>query len=147
MKRQDHIQRKGVGLWFGALLLAAAPGLARADDAKLAIELNKLEEQGGGCRVHLVIRNGTERAFESYKLDLVLFGQDGIIARRIAVDVAPLRARKTSVKLFDVADLACPAVGSILINDVLECRGGGAERADCIDGLEASSRAGIELTK
>ncbi|HEY7688939.1 MAG TPA: Tat pathway signal sequence domain protein, partial [Dongiaceae bacterium] len=72
---------------------------------------------------------------------------DGIIARRIAVEVAPLRAKKKSVKLFDVADLACPAVGSILINDVLACRGGGTDRTDCIDGLEATSRAGIELTK
>jgi hypothetical protein len=51
------------------------------------------------------------------------------------------------VKLFDVAGLACPAVGSILVNDVLECRGGGTDRSDCIDVLEVASRAGIELTK
>ena len=77
----------------------------------------------------------------------MLFGRDGIIARRIAVEIAPLRANKKSVKLFDVADLACPTIGSILVNDVLECSGPGATAASCIDGLQVSSRAGIELTK
>jgi hypothetical protein len=113
----------------------------------VTVELNKLEDQGGGCRVHLVILNKTAAAFDAYKLDLVLFGRDGIIARRIAVEIAPLRANKKSVKLFDVADLACPTIGSILVNDVLECSGPGATAASCIDGLQVSSRAGIELSK
>jgi len=147
MKPQKQIIPRSLRLFAGLLLLAIGPRIAVAEDADVAVELNKLEEQGGGCRIHLVIRNSTEQPFETYKLDLVLFGRDGIIARRIAVEVAPLRAKKKSVKLFDVADLACPAVGSILINDVLQCRSGGADRADCIDGLDASSRAGIELTK
>jgi hypothetical protein len=132
---------------FALLILTTAPNSGAAADAPVTVELNKLEEQGGGCRVHLVIRNTTAAAYDSYKLDLVLFGGDGIIARRIAVEIAPLRANKKSVKLFDVADLVCPAIGSILVNDVLECSGPGAAAASCIDGLQLSSRAGIELSK
>lgn len=147
MNLQRQITSRSLCFFAGLFLLVAVPRPALAEDADVAVELNKLEAQGGGCRIHLVIRNSTAQAFEAYKLDLVLFGPDGIIARRIAVEVAPLRAKKKSVKLFDVADLACPAVGSILINDVLECRGGGADRADCIDALDVSSRAAIELTK
>jgi len=129
------------------LSLTAAPSKGAATDAPVTVELNKLEDQGGGCRVHLVILNTTAAAFDAYKLDLVLFGRDGIIARRIAVEIAPLRANKKSVKLFDVADLACPTIGSILVNDVLECSGSGATAVSCIDGLQVTSRAGIELSK
>ena len=134
-----------VCLALGALV--SAPCSAATADAPVTVELNKLEDQGGGCRVHLVILNTSAAAFDAYKLDLVLFGRDGIIARRIAVEIAPLRANKKSVKLFDVADLACPTIGSILVNDVLECSGPGATAASCIDGLQVSSRAGIELSK
>jgi len=127
--------------------LTTAPCDAATADAPVTVELNKLEDQGTGCRVHLVILNTTAAAFDAYKLDLVLFGRDGIIARRIAVEIAPLRANKKSVKLFDVADLACPTIGSILVNDVLECSGSGATAVSCIDGLQVTSRAGIELSK
>lgn len=141
-----------ISTWIPSVCLAlssltTAPCNAATADSPVTVELNKLEDQGGGCRVHLVIRNSTAAAFDAYKLDLVLFGRDGIIARRIAVEIAPLRANKKSVKMFDVADLACPTIGSILVNDVLECSGPGATAASCIDSLQVTSRAGIELSK
>jgi len=128
-------------------LLASPAGAPLAADDLVRIELNKLEDKDGSCRVHLVLENATADSFEGYKLDLVLFGPDGIIARRLAVDVAPLRARKKSVKLFDVDGLACSGIGTVLLNDVLGCRSGAAERADCVDSLAVSSRATAGLTK
>jgi hypothetical protein len=111
------------------------------------IELNRLEEREASCRVHLVLENAAESGFVGYKLDLVLFGPDGIIARRIAVDVAPLRPRKTSVKVFDVDGLACGGIGSVLVNDVLDCRSAAGEIADCVESLAVSSRAGVNFSK
>jgi hypothetical protein len=128
-------------------LLAAVASTAMAADELVRIELNKLEDKDGSCRVHLVLENGSATSFEGYKLDLVLFGPDGIIARRLAVDVAPLRARKKSVKLFDVDDLGCGAVGALLLNDVLGCRSSAGERSDCVDSLDVSSRAAASFTK
>jgi hypothetical protein len=127
-------------------LLLEAPGPAIAAD-EVRIELNKLEDKDGSCRIHLVLENTSSGSFEGYKLDLVLFGSDGIIARRLAVDVAPLRARKKSVKLFDVDGLACSAIGAVLLNDVLGCRSSAGEHADCVDNLVVSTRAATSFTK
>lgn len=127
--------------------LPAATVHAQAADP-LGIELNRLEDRdGGSCRVYLVIANKSQSTFEALKLDLVLFGTDGVIARRLAVDAAPVRPDKTAVKLFDVSGLACSGIGSVLLNDVLECRGPGVEPADCIGRIAPSSRAPIALTK
>lgn len=131
-----------------AALAAAITSSAAADEGAVKVELNKLEENQGGCRVYLVLDNRTATPFEEFRLDLVLFGPDAVIARRLAIDVGPLRPKKTTVKLFDVSGLACAKVGSVLVNDVPACRSGQEARPDCIDLVEASSRGGtVTMTK
>lgn len=133
---------------FPAWLLALAAHSSRAvaaDDrsSPIRIELNKLETRAEGCRVWLVVGNTGTEALDPFRLDLVLFGRDGVVSRRLAVDAGPLPAGKTSVRIFDVAGLACDDVGSVLLNDVLACGGVGAEqRAACVSRAALSSRAG-----
>jgi hypothetical protein len=133
-----------------ALLLLAAssllhqPAAAAAADGAVAapvrVELNRLEAlEGGGCRVYLVVGNAGPAPLESLRLDLVLFGRDGVIDRRLAVEAGPLRAAKTTVRLFDVADYPCAELGSLLLNDVLACGGGAGP--DCLAAVETASRA------
>lgn len=125
-------------------IMAAAPAMA---DEPLGIELNRLEERDGSCRVYLVMSNPSPRSYEALKLDLVLFGTDGVIARRVAVDTAPLRPTKTTVKLFDVSGLACSGIGSVLLNDVIECRGTDVSANDCIASVQPSTRSTVAFTK
>ncbi len=94
----------------------------RREENSIAIELNKLEPQGSQCRAYFVINNKSSADYEALKLDLVLFKPDGVIGRRFAVDLAPLKANKRAVKLFDLEGIACDEVGSFLINDVMECK-------------------------
>lgn len=135
----------GMAVTMLAAAVAAAP--ASAADGKIGIELNKVEDQSGGCRLYFVLDNATPSAFELYKLDLVMFGADGVIARRLAVEVGPLRPAKTSVKLFDIPTLPCAGIGTVLVNDVLVCKAGADERPNCIDLITVASRAKISLTK
>ena len=150
------------GAWTAALLAtapAAFVAVAHAEEkpgsasAPLAVELNKLEDRdGAGCRVSMVFANRGPVGYDALRLDLVFFGTDGVIAKRLAVDAAPLRPEKTTVKLFDVAGLPCAGIGQILVNDVLACREagkeeGGEDRGDCIDRLAVSSRASVPLQK
>ena len=128
-----------------ATLLCVAPMAAIAEDGKVLVELNKLELEDGSCQSYLVLQNGTNASFEGFTLDLVLFDTDGIIARRLAVEMAPLRAGKTSVKVFGLKDLACDAISRILVNDVLECQAAGTPRTDCPDLIETASRGSVEL--
>lgn len=131
-----------------ALALLGSPIAATAaDEGSLRVELNRLEPLDNACRVYLVLANGTSEAFDSFKLDLVLFDTDGVIARRLAVEAAPLRAQKTSVKLFDLDALPCERVGTVLLNDVLSCNGAAGPVADCVARIETASRASAQLVK
>ena len=118
-----------------------------AGSPDVMLELNKLEPQGKACRVYLVIDNPSETAFEALKLDLFLFRTDGIVDRQLIIDLAPVRATKKSVKVFDLQALACDAIGSILVNEVRDCRDSTGPIADCADRLKLSSRSGPALTK
>ncbi|MGL4968222.1 MAG: Tat pathway signal sequence domain protein [Inquilinus sp.] len=132
------------------LALSAAPALAAGATPAtgpngVSLELNTLEPRGQNCAVNMVF--GTSDAYQSFKLDLVFFGTDGAIRKRLAVDAAPLRARKTSVKAFEVSGLACDAIGSVLVNDVLDCRTEAGAVADCIDRVETKSRLPVALMR
>ncbi len=130
-----------------ALACMASVAAQAADTPPLKLELNKLETYDKGCRVYLVVGNASDTVYQAMKLDLVLFQPDGIIGRRVAVDLAPLKAAKTSVKLFDLEGLACEKVASVLINDVIECKADSGPVGDCLTRMTLSSVAGAPLTK
>jgi hypothetical protein len=135
-------------LWLLSLL--AVPMLsaaASADPTALSVELNKLEPQGSGCRAYVVVQNDSATQFQTVKLDLVLFQQDGVIGRRFAIDLAPLKPQKRTVKLFDLDGLACDRIGSLLINDVVECKTAEGPLDDCLTGLSVKSLTNVQLTK
>jgi hypothetical protein len=134
-----------------AVAAAAAIGFAMAfgpvaQAGALAIELNKLEPQKDSCRAYVVITNNSSTAYQALKLDLVVFQPDGVIGRRFALDLAPLLAQKRSVKLFDF-DTQCDQVGSLLINDVLECDGETGSIPNCLANITATSLTKAKLSK
>jgi hypothetical protein len=138
---------------LASLFLAteAASGADQAANAtgpgSVAIELNKLEPQGNQCRAYFVITNKNNTNYQELKLDLVLFRSDGVIGRRFAADLAPLKPNKRTVKLFELPDTACDDVGSFLINEVMECRADSGPVTDCLNNISVSSLAKAQLTK
>ncbi len=130
-----------------AALLLLGLGTAVAEEGNIAIELNKLEAHDKDCRAYFVIDNKNDNSYETLKLDIVLFRPDGVIGQRFAVELAPLKAKKRTVKLFDVAGTACDEVGSFLINEVLECKANSGEVSDCLQDISVSSRTDNQLTK
>ncbi len=143
----------------------AAPSTAPAGPP-ISLELNKLTplDQGPGCRAYFVVGNPGSEPIPELQLDLILFGTDGIISRRLAVELGPLAAQKTEVRLFDLTGTPCDSIGHILLNDVLSCQvgttspgappgapqGGGAgndPRAACLARIAVSSRTKAQLTR
>lgn len=121
-----------------AVSLGVLPGGAGAaehggapTDRAMGIELNKMEGVDSACRVYLVFENGLGRAFETYKLDLVMFGADGGIVKRLAVNAGPIAEGKTLVKLFDANGLGCAEIGRLLLNAVIACETAGGDTPDC----------------
>ena len=124
-----------------------APAAPAVQPANISVELNKLETQQSSCRAYLVVDNQGDKSYDALKLDLVLFQTDGIIGRRFALDLAPIKGKKRSVKLFDLDGVKCEAIGSFLINDILDCKAGGADESGCLDRLALSTRSNVQLTK
>jgi hypothetical protein len=132
-------------LALATLGLAPLVGSAQepAAQGRVELELNKLEQVEGACRIYMVVRNGAT-AYESFKLDVVLFDAAGVIASRVAVGMGPLRAERPTVKLFDVQDQACDAIGMLLVNEVLECQPA-AVASDCLARIEVNSRTDVQI--
>jgi hypothetical protein len=119
------------------VLQLLAPLYAFAADEKVLVQLNSIESADNRCRLNFVIENKSNAAIESLKLDLVAFGTDGGILRRLITEMGPVRPAKTMVRAFAV-DADCRQLGSILVNDVTACAPG--EPGACLDGLSLSSR-------
>lgn len=134
-----------IAVW--AVLLGSMSQPASAAEGELGIELNKLEPAETACRAYLVFENRTANAYRSLKLDLVMFGTDGVIIKRLAVEGGPLAKDKTSVKLFEITDVTCEQIGRVLMNDVISCEDALGERQNCVDDVATSSRSAVSFFK
>jgi hypothetical protein len=112
-----------------------SPVRAAAGDP-IRVELNAAESVQSRCRLSFVIENQSEAAIESLKLDLAVFGRDGVIQRRLVTELGPVRGAKTIVKAFEL-DSECGQIGSILVNDVTACAPMAPDA--CLDRLAVSS--------
>jgi hypothetical protein len=128
-------------------LLALFTGGPAAAGQPLAIELNKLEPQEKGCRAYIVVVNSGETAYSALKLDLVMFRSDGVIGKRFVIDLAPMKPQKKSVKSFDLVDTACDQVGSLLVNEVMECATEAGPAENCLAALSLTSLSNVQLSK
>jgi hypothetical protein len=76
-----------------------------------------------------------------------MFQPDGIIGRRFAVDLAPLRPSKRTVKLFELDGTQCDGIGSFLVNDVMECRSQAGPVSDCLASMKVNSLTKVQISK
>lgn len=128
----------GLALWAGA---------ATAQDKSLDIELNKVADSGDGCLASFVVQNKLGQTLDRFSLDLFIFDKEGIIARQVLLDMAPLRKDKTTVANFSLIQIPCENIGKVLVNNIPSCRSEDGSMLDCLTDLKVSSRNRIELTK
>jgi len=144
-------------VFLGAASIAIGlSGPAAAAEPGLDIELNKAEDGEGACVASFVIRNGLGQSLDRFSMDLYVFDGDGVIARQVLLDLAPLRGAsggaqgnsKTTVARFNLIAGPCAGVSRILVNDIPSCRGAASgEALDCLAALKVSSRGKIEMVK
>jgi hypothetical protein len=85
-------------------------------------------------------------AFSAFTLDLIIF-QGGTVARRLAIELAPILPTKTIVKVFDIPQTVCGDIGSILVNDVMHCRDVSGDVANCVDRISTSRTAREDISR
>ncbi len=151
---------RGLPLWRSSGLSFGAPGGGTNDGLQPLPPPQRVlkrspwnsassSPRAAGCRAYVVVQNDDDTAYQTVKLDLVLFQQDGVIGRRFAIDLAPLKATKRTVKLLR-SRRHSPAtrIGSLLINDVVDCKtAAGPARRICLAGITVKSLTHVQLTK
>jgi len=130
-------------------MLAVWAGSAAAQENAVNIELNNIALRNDICQVFIRVGNKSDTTYSAFKIDLAFFDNDGIINDRVLVDLAPLRARKTSIHVFDMPDLECGNVGEVLLNDITECVAEESENtpADCFAAVSLSSRGDVDFIR
>ena len=137
-------------IWRTLAAVALALALAapvQAQSGGLSVELNRMDPADGGCSVYFVLENGTGRSFDDLSLDLVMFDAEGVVASRLAVQFAPLPAGKTALRVFDVPDLGCNAMGRMLLNDAVGCLDAEGREGGCLQAVTTRSRTEVEFIK
>ena len=150
----SSLLRRALYIIAGPVFLAAASivmGLsapAAAAEPGLDIELNKTVDGDGACVASFVVRNDMGQSLDRFSMDLSVFDSDGVIARQVLLDLAPLRDAKTTVARFNLIARPCAEVSRILVNDIPTCRGAASGATlDCLAALTVSSRNNIEMVK
>lgn len=139
-----------VALVAGLVASAALPAQAEAPVAggKLSVEMNKFEEiAGGGCRAYFLFRNDTGASFEGFQMSLAIFRKDGVIDRLLSIDAAPLPVARTTLKLFEIPQIACADISQVLLHDVPVCKPQNAESVDCFPLITLQSRTSAALVE
>lgn len=121
---------------------------ATAQDAQLTVELNKFEEnEGGGCRAFFLFRNQADLTFEGFEMSLAILDKGGVIDRLLSIDAAPLPAARTTLKLFEIPEIACTDISEILLHEISSCKPQNAEETDCFPMLTLNSKTDAALVK
>ena len=141
-----RLRPKAAALGAALAAVVAAQPLA-AEEGELLIELNKLENTEQGCRSLFVFDNATGHELNRFRVDLILFDREGVYAKQVLLDMAPLYDDKKTIASFLLAEDPCDAIGSILINDLPQCENGSGAELDCVKVLEVHSRSEVPLEK
>jgi hypothetical protein len=124
----------------------ALPSLASAQDSRITVELNKLEQsETGSCRAFFLFRNGTDQTFEDFELSIAVLNTDGIIDSLLSIDAAPLPVQRTTLKLFEIPKIGCDSISELIVHDIPACKPENAEPLDCYGMVNWASRADIRF--
>jgi hypothetical protein len=132
----------------GAALAICASLPAAAEPGRLLVELNKFEEiDGGGCRAFFLFRNQTDNSFAGFEMSLAILDTNGVIDRLLSIDAAPLPLARTTLKLFEIPDIACTGISEILLHEITSCQPQNADEMDCFPILDLNSKTSAALVK
>ena len=135
--------RPALAALLAILALLPAHAQPAAPEAGLALELNALQPAEAGCRVTFLATNNLPTQLDQAAVEMAFFLTDGGIDRIVTLDFKALSPGKTKVLQFELAGLACPQLGRLLINDITACEGPDIAPTACLEGLVTVSRPDI----
>ena len=135
--------------FYATMTLMSMLGLSVASQAadSISLELNKVTQQGNSCRLHFLLTNNTDIAFQTFRLQIAFFDKSGGFVNNATADFLRVRPKKTVLRYFDVPELHCTDLGEVLLNDAASCETENEQVADCIELIAATHRAEVRFYK
>ena len=138
---------------MGIALLAVPTGSGAqqaesgADQQRLTIELNKVQQGPDGCRLSFIAVNKMGANLESTAMEVVFFDSNEVITEMLLLDFGRLPSDKTKVVEFVLQQQQCGQISRVLVNDVVECSSAEEQNMtrDCFNALQTSNRAEIDF--
>jgi hypothetical protein len=116
---------------------------AQEDGGAFRLELNGVQPSDKGCRITFVAANALGGQIDKASFEMALFDRTGAVTSLTVLDFVDLPQGKTKVLRFDLPGVDCTTLGRVLVNQAMECRGGGIDPSACLRRLDASSRTDI----
>ncbi|RYH09367.1 hypothetical protein EU800_13065 [Tropicimonas sp. IMCC6043] len=153
MGRINLSSLSGARLFAALSLSALLPGAAAeaqdgAGSGRLGVELNKFEPaESGGCRSYFLFRNQSGMTLEGFEMSLAILDRNGVIDQLLSIDAAPLPVARTTLKLFEIPDIACGDISEVLLHEMTACKPQNADPVDCFEIMELSSKTAADFVK
>ena len=80
-------------------------------------------------------------------MSLAILDTNGVIDRLLAIDAAPLPVARTTLKLFEIPEIACAGISEILLHEITSCQPQNADEMDCFPILDLNSKTNATLVK
>lgn len=113
-------------------MLLALSGPGYAEEGRLTVELNKFEtSESGTCQAYFLFRNEMDAAAQGFEMSIAVLDKGGVIDRLLSVDAAPLPVARTTLKLFEIPEIACDAISELLVHDIPNCKLANNDVSDC----------------
>lgn len=133
---------------FSALALTALFNTVAAEesDKTLSLELNNARQVESSCRVSFMFHNELGGTVDDIAMEVAILDKTQMTQEFLLINTGRLTHGKRRVLQYDLADLSCENIGTILINDVSDCQMKEMTAADCLDSIRPSSRIDIKLS-
>ena len=140
------MMRMAVATIMASLTLATGT-VAQDEDLGevVAIELNTVKPNEGGCTLTFMVTNGHPRPIEKAVYETVLFDRAGQVDRLTLFDFGALPAGRSRVRQFSVQGIACEDLSRILINGAHTCEAPDLADTACEAGLILETRTSIGI--
>ena len=126
------------------LFLGVRSGVA--DTPHLALELNKVEAAGDGCRMTFRATNSYPFKLEDINVEVYLVDQKGVVLQSLQFPFGYVLAGKSRFAKFDIKSTACDGIGGMFVNEFKSCKGPTDMALECREALTVTNLTAINFS-
>ncbi len=118
----------------------------RAQQTGLELELNKVEQYDGGCRLTFRAGNHFKARLEGFTVEFYLLDPKGVALQSVQFTFGAVAAAKARFAKFDLKERNCSEIGEIFVNEFKSCKAETDITQQCQNGLILKNLTPLRFT-